>query len=150
MDFLFSFKLHTVSVYGYLPCFTNPLVSPCSHPFLFLLSSPFLLPFRLSFLPSCLPYPHVCMLKYVCVRVIRHLCECVFVCLCVRGPITPQKPLCLSSLAFSAVAKTGPSLGCCSAASGGDDVGLPGHVSGWWPCQSDARQNSICLLEDEM
>lgn len=59
------------------------------------------------------------------------ICVSAFVCLCVWYPIIPQKSLCFSSVAFSAVAKTGP-----SAASGGAGVGLPGHVSGWWLCQS--------------
>lgn len=59
---------------------------------------------------------------------------------CVIAPITSQKPFCFSSVAFSAVAKTGPFPCCLSAANGGAGVGLPGHVSGWWPCQSNRKR----------
>lgn len=66
------------------------------------------------------------------------ICVSAFTFVCVRActPITTQKPLCFPSVAFSAVAKTSPSPRWCSAAYGGAGVGLPGHVSGWWSCQS--------------
>lgn len=144
--FHINFKQHTVGVYGNLPCSTNPLVFPFSYPFLSFFSSPFLLPCRLYFfghhssffISVIVLHSHVCMHKYVCIHVILHLCEYFYVCLCVCvcAPIPPQKPLCFSSVALSAVAKTGPSPCCLSAANGGAGVGLPGHVSGWWPCQS--------------
>ncbi|MEQ2187228.1 hypothetical protein GOODEAATRI_002505, partial [Goodea atripinnis] len=56
----------------------------------------------------------------------------------------------ISSVAFAAVAKTGPSPSCLSAANGGAGVGLPGHVSGWWPLSVSLRplhDNTHCACQ---
>lgn len=66
-----------------------------------------------------------------------------FCLICVRAPITPQNPFCFSSVAFSAVTKSGPQPCCVSAANRGAGVGLPGHVSGWWPHLSVRMQKKL-------
>lgn len=109
-------------------------------------SSPYLLSFLFYFMCHHSSLPFV-IVPYLHVQLyMMWFCICVsafiFVCACV--PIIPQKPLCFSSVAFSAVAKTGP-----SAANGGAGVGLPGHVSGWWPCHP-WRRNSLCLSENRI
>lgn len=69
------------------------------------------------------------------------ICASVFMFACVCVPITTQRLLCFSPVVFSTIAKTGPFLGCLSAANGGAGVGLPGHVSGSYPCQSVSQMH---------
>lgn len=107
-----------------------PLAFLFSHPLLILL--PFI--FFYFYFNSCI-INHLLLFSLDLIHMYFCTCDsalvwaCLFVCTC--ATIIPQKSLCFSSVAFSAVAKTNP-----SAANGGAGVGLPGHVSGWWPCQS--------------
>lgn len=133
-----------------LPCFL--ILSSLFFPSLFSFNF-YIIPSSYHRLLLLLSFPsaHVCVHKCVHTRVTPHPCEWVYVSL--RATILPQKSLHFSSVAFPAVAKAGPSRRCVSAANGGAGVGLPGHVSGWWPCQSitvDRCTRKRTLSEDGM
>lgn len=129
---------------------TNPWVLP--------LFTSFLSPFLPLFSPPFLSNSSATVCVRVCVHPRGYPSAGVYFCLphprvraCACAcPSNPQKPLRFPPVAFSTAAKAGSSPRRLSAASGGAGVGLPGHVSGWWPCpaaRTDARQNSLCLSE---
>lgn len=93
------------------------------------------------FPPPLLLLSFTCQLFSSCMRVCSNLHSFMFelgwVRLCLPvWLITSQKSFSFSSMAL---AKTGPSPGCLSAANGGAGVGLLGHVSGWWPLSVNSR-----------